>query len=162
NDDSGRHLFCRLKYAKSKSPVRRRTSRELRQLSSGSPAPLLFAAIGVADQRRRVRLWVIGGKIEEKNIGVALTLQIREPDARSGCLPIVPIARYPLGKGLPQSVRKDLSPKFLSFRIHDDQCRTVQPPKLGLVGHRKNSDGNVRRDAKGGSKHRDWNDFLFL
>src|SRR4029077_12207442 len=117
NDDSGRSLFCRLKYTKSKSPVGRRTSRELRQLSSGSAARLLIAAIGVADQRRRVRLWVIGGKIEEKNIGVALTLKIREPDARTRRLPIVPVARYPLGKGLPQSVRKDLSPKFLSLRI---------------------------------------------
>lgn len=62
------------------SDVRLRTPRQLPQVSPRSPTPLLFAAIRVADQRRRARQWASRG-ISGKNAGMALPLQIPKPYA---------------------------------------------------------------------------------
>src|SRR5271165_4880000 len=108
NDDSGRPVPRRLQYPQRQRSERRRTPCELRQFSPGSPTPFLFASIGVADQRRRVRLWACGGEIREKNAGMALALQVPEPETCPYTLLVVPVGR--------ESLRKGLSPEFLPFR----------------------------------------------
>src|SRR5258708_7808002 len=92
NDDSGRSLIRCLQYPKGCGPERRRTPRKFRQLSPGSPTPFLFAAIGVADQRGRVRLRVSGG-IKEKNARMAFALKVPEPDTCPYALLEVPVGR---------------------------------------------------------------------
>src|SRR5208282_953499 len=73
NDDSERSLIRCLQYPKGRSPERRRTPIEFRQLSPGSPSPFLFPSIGVADQRGRVRLLVSRG-IKKENTRMAFAL----------------------------------------------------------------------------------------